>query len=217
MPTREFIIEMMVHYADVLFPFHVESLVEVLPHSGFIVAGEVAPQFGSRVVISGIIGTKGELKLQINTIAQYIGLRGSDPAQVAEEFDALEDLLLHKVGFASQASAKYYQMQFQAIIDSTTRTALADVQRHFSSLPILSELSTTVGHPVTNFGFRLVTPDVAPNATEWFDMRVEPDVLQPNQSYLVYLVYRSSNRLEIVGFARDITKTISKVLKVIEG
>jgi len=218
MNIREARVELSVRYSGVLFPFRIESLAETLPHLGFVVGGEIQSRFPARLIVSGVIASKGDLSVQINTERQYWGLIGHEHEAVTTEFQAVEDLIEGKLGFPSRKNAMFYETQAQFFLDASPgKRPIAEIQRHLGSLTSFGQWGSLLGRPVAHFGLRLVPTDALPNSPNWFDLRIEPEVLQPEFVYVVHLIFRDASREDVLALARRGASFAEDAVKLIEG
>ncbi len=218
MNIREARVEFSVRYAGVLFPFRIESLSEALPHLGFVVGEEIQSRFSARLIVSGAIATKGDLAVQVNSERQYWGLIGRDHAVVTTEFLAVEDLVEGKLGFPSRQNAMFYETQAHFFFDASPgKRPIAEIQRRFTELPSLGRFGSVLGRPVANWGFHLVPPDAAPNSPNWFEIRIEPEILQPELVYVVHVIFRDAKRDDVLALARRGTDLAEEAVKLVEG
>ena len=217
MNIREARSEFSVRYAGVLFPFRIESLSEALPHLGFVVGDEIQARFSARLSVSGAIATKGDLAVQVNSERGYWGLIGHDPEGVTAEFLAVEDVVEGKLGFPSRQEAMFYETQAQFFLDAAPgKRPIAEIQRHFTELRSLGRYGSLLGRPVANWGFHLVPPDISPNSPNWFEIRVEPEILQPEVVYLVHVVFRDAKREDVLALARRGIQLAEEAVKLVE-
>jgi len=206
-----------VRYNTVLFPFDVTRFVQVLPESGYVVRDElVGPvPFGARVRVTGSVAHKGEIVLAINMDRNSVGIDAIDVDTLVSEMDALEDLLLDRLGFDSQKSAFFYELLAEAEV-STDRSPAEVLGSKFIQQGIFRSLSTAIGEPTTNFGFRLVPTNANPNQPEWHDIRIQPDVARATTHYYLATVFRSAERSKVMDFASRLTGILSDALTELE-
>jgi hypothetical protein len=217
MDMREARVELTVRYLGVLFPFRIESLGQVLPHLGFVVGEDIQPRFSARLSVSGTLATKGDLAVQINSERQYWGMIGHDHDHVITEFLAVEELIEDKLAFPSRQKAMFYEIQEQFFLEALPgKSPIAEIQHHFTQLPSLGRLGSLLGKPVANSGFHLVPPNVPPNNADWFEIRIEPDILQPELVYLVHAIFRNTKRDDVLALASRGPHLAEEAIRLIE-
>lgn len=216
MATREPLVDLSVQYRPPLFPFRIESFTEVLPHLGFVVPEQIQRQFNARLRLDGPIGMKGEIRLWANTDRRTIGVRGHEHDHVTDEFVAMEEALDERLNFKSSERAEFYEIQMQALVEAREHSPLAVTQRQFEGADLWRRLGAVLGQPVINFGFRIVPPGRVPNSINWFDIRIEPEVLQPDRLYLVQVVLREAEREQVIQTSRKGPGFIEEIVRAVE-
>lgn len=214
---RDQLFDLSVRYSLPLFPVNIERLVRLLPQLGYLVPEPIEPDFGVRSIGSGTLATKGEVRLRISGPYGSVAIRGSDSVEVLNEFGAIEDLLLNEMGIQQTSDVSFYELQSQAAIEARAGSPLKTITERCAPTPVLDQFASVLGQSVCNFSFRLVPPGTSPNSTEWFDVRIEPHILQPNRLYSIHCVFRNSERLKVFNIAKQGFGLFERLIRVAEG
>ncbi|GEM_PF-6135832 len=209
-----------VRYDSILFPFNIESLIQKLPSLGYILTSEASRAitnvpFQGGLGISGKLATKGDITFWVGHDRNSLGMLGSDCKMLVEEMEALEKLISEEVKFSSQENALFYEMQYEVTVESEANP-LDAIEKQFSGLPIISEMSDILANPVTNFAFRLVPLHMEPNIPDWFEVRIEPQVLQPTKFWLVHILYRNQDRNKTFEISENALSLAERLLFAVE-
>ena len=208
---RESLADVHFRLSGVLLPFRIESLAGVVPELGWVLVEAPERPFMARVDFSGRLASKGDLALHVSSQWRNLGVRGPHAKEVVEALNELENLLGDRLGIEAGKAADFYELQWQARLAVQGASPMRRLQAQFSDHPGLRKVEKVLGRPVTGFGYRLVPPDTEPNSTNWFDIRIEPDVLNPHAEVYVHATLRDENRKRVLETAENIERTVAEL------
>jgi len=198
----------------VIFPLTWHEFLNTLEKKGYELASQLPfPYPTGRFSASGPIARKGKTSIFVNTGANIIRIFDISIKSAGEEFDELLKLLVSDYGVDLNAFARFYS--FTASYKFNTDKQASQTISDFCIFPSLGEISKIIGKDVIPFGFRLGAADVLPNDENWFDIRIEPDVLR-NDCYTIEIVFRNSDKEIIEEFINTIESNLNKIIDLIE-
>ena len=56
-----------------------------------------------------------------------------------------------------------------------------------------------------------------PNQEEWLDITIEPDLIKPDSTYNIAVIFRSSQKKKVQQFGKDLETRLSKTIGAIES
>ncbi len=205
-----------VRYGTVLFPFDTLQFLQALERHGFVATEEIGNvPFGARFTVSGIVARKAQASVRIDADKQVVGILSPSIDQTVEEYLLLEKLVSDEFGIDSSTLASFYEFLCSGDVKAK-KSPVKQFDAHFANLPITQDLSTIIGKQSLLFGLRLVPKDGTPNSKYWFDIRIEPSIHVPTEKYDFQVVYRNSQRDDVLAFAKKINQTVGSLISVLE-
>lgn len=205
-----------VTYQSLFLPFEEAALLELLPGAGYVLTDTIPPMpIRATISVSGTIARKGEVALRINPDRRFIAIDAPDPQLAISEFEALEQLLQDRFDLVSEEVAQFYEL----ICDLAYRSEgnpLMKIEDRFEDSAVFSQFSKILGEPTTNFGVRLVPAGAEPGATNWYNIRMEPQVSAPSSRYSVNVVYRHESRAQVLHFAKSLGDIVTRLIHALE-
>lgn len=206
-----------VRFLTALYPFDELTFINALPELGYVLSERAPiPPFGGRIAIRGEIAAKGDIRIMLNSDLRTLELIGRDIGSLLDEFGNLEKILLDKFGLDARQNAYFYELLADVSV-AGKQSPLQSLGRRLESLELLKELGGILKHPVTNFGMRLAPPDTEPNSADWFDIRIEPEVLRPRSHYSILIVYRQRERDKVFSFGQTLLQMLEHLIICLEG
>ena len=205
-------------YDTVLFPFRVDQLMELLPTIGYVLSDQaerLIPHAG-RLDVEGILARKLNIGLSVDTHRQVVGVVAPDAETCVKEFSSLEALLKQRLGVDEQGLSKYHELIADAFI-AADGSPLDMWGQQFSESPLVGKLSELVGKDLATYGIRVSPRGSVPNQEKWFDLKVEPSVLSPTDTHYLKLVFRDSERAEVINLAESLDNLILAILEQMES
>lgn len=218
-PTREkryASVRMTVSLTPVIFPLDFADLAQALKNKGYDVTVELPPAgVGRRVGGAGTIAKKGEVSVAADSDRRFVGVDGRSPKDVLSSFEELTQVLKGELWIDVHAQAAYYEVIMRLNVlahGNPTET----IGRFFQSLESVQFLESIIGEPASLFTIRLIPKGKLPGDTEWFDIRIEPDVSRPKSAFMVEVVYRKANYKQVEDFLNTIEQKIDTILNKLE-
>jgi len=194
-------------FLNVLYPIDVAVLLRELPQIGYVVP---------RKVIKGVLepgealAIKGDIELLINQDNKTIGVEGREVIGVINAFKELREFWLEKLSPSPEAETHYIEMGGQGYV-LTDRNPMTVFSAFWADSEKLSMLRRVIGFDIMNFGVRLVSKNNEVNSPDWFDLRIQPQVISSENQYYVNLVWRCKDMkvaLENLEKIDDITLSV---------
>jgi len=210
-------VHLAVRYKTLHFPIDPVELAHIVPEAGYVVADRdlLSVPFGARVAISGPVATKGDTELRINSERGILATRGRDADSVVDEFEALEGFLEEQFAFDSQGASRFYELLAELTVTSA-ENPLSVMARQSEGVAVLQRLGEVLGFPVSNFTLRAVGTGQEPNDNNWSEVRIEPSIPDTTTRFFVSIVFRNEERDLVVGFARNLTQTVDRLIEEVE-
>lgn len=210
-----------VRYASVIFPFDIVAFLKAISRHGYLLPepllrAVLSLPAGARLEPSGVVATRGEVAVALNTERQTLVLHGPEPQEALGQMHWTEELLNDQLGFDSPSLAQFYEFTAGVSIKAT-KNPLDSWKLHMGQLPFVQHASEIVGTNVAPFGLRLFADGHSPTEAQWFDIRIEPQVQNPATHHYVEIVFRHPARDELFDFVRGLDDTLRKLLSLLEG
>jgi hypothetical protein len=202
----------------VIFPIDQRDFFEGLRGIGFTVAREPPSgvPFGITATIGGNVARIDGMVLDMDIDRQVIGLQGPSMELVIEKFGQVEKLLNDRFGLNLAQNIRFYEI----IASFQLETGKVPVDT-LGKLPgfeqVVKSFGSVMGRAVVPFALRVRLSDSLPNDEEWFEMTIEPLVINPKLRYYITTVFRSPDRNKVLGFARELQIKIPDVVKSLES
>ena len=200
----------------VLFPIDFRELRHALAKNGY----ELSPVRGripsppARIAFSGDIARKGETTVIFESDSGEIGVVGRSLQEATASFEELAKVINSELGVSLHESVRFYWCVVHYKVDTgkTPRNEIAKAENK----DYTTRFSEVLGEDLSSFSIRLAPRDVIPNQESWFDIAIEPDLMN-DKLYHVGVVFRSPDRGKTETFVRDLENTLLKLIGVIEA
>lgn len=199
-------------FGNVLYPIDLPILLRLLPTIGYVV--------GKRV-LKGVLepgeslALKGNVELILNQDNKTMGVQGREISEVVDGFSELRNFWLDQLSPSPSAETHYIELGGEGIVRSQ-KNPTEVFTGFWAQFERIQRLSKTVRFGVVNFGLRLVPQNVDPNNTDWFDLRIQPQVISSANQYYVNIVWRSKNMETALDNFRKVNETIGAVIREVE-
>jgi len=199
-----------------IFPIDFRELRHVLAKNGY----ELSPIRGripfppAQIAFSGDVARKEEITVTIETDSGEIGVVGRSLQKVKEAFKELGEISKTELGINLHENVKFYSyaVHYRINTGKTPRIEIAKAENK----DCIARFSKVLGQDISSFSVRVSPKNAVPNQESWFDIAIEPDVLD-EKSYHVGVVFRTPNRVTAETFVRDLENKLVKLLEIIEA
>jgi hypothetical protein len=202
----------------VFFPIDFQEFISILEREGYRLPRPFPeiPSPPARIGYGGVIGLKKDHSVHIDTDRQIIGVEAKSIEVLLGSFRTLIDIIQNEIGVEVDKNAKYAELIARFSVESG-KSPISEIQRAFEKNRKLSQFSNALTEEVSLFNFRIVPKGTVPEASDWFEIAIEPAILKPNTTYLVSIVYRKENTSRVEDFTRGLGTTILRLIEAIEG
>jgi hypothetical protein len=155
------------------------------------------------------LGTKNDVRVELNHIAQALNVVGTKPKSVTEIFTEITSIL-PDIGYELDKISLLYEIVTSIIIksdDKPIEILKKSVNLNLASLSIdklnLDIIGMRIGGENTEKG-------------KSFALSIEPNVTSPNSRFLVRVQYRSKETTDIESFYKDLDTRIIDLISQME-
>lgn len=199
----------------VLFPLSWNELSDTLEKNGY----EINPQLPSprpigRLSITGEIARKGKTIVIFDSSGMQIQILDISLKSANDELASIIKNLDDDYKINLYDLVKYYNYHSNYIYLSKKNTLKTiGNQCGFSKL---DDISKILEEKLTPMGLRLCLADTSPNTENWFDIKIEPEVLR-NKDYSIEIVYRNKKIDSYKKFIESIEGKLDKIITQLEA
>jgi len=203
----------------VLAPFDTAELIDLLMRAGYT---RIAPQTpmgrqpGIRFTFTGSIARKGEIIIDVNDERGVLGATSPLPALTIQGLNELLQIVKTNLKADPESMAAFYELIGHVEVE-TQLNPLEKIGQVFEKSKAIEEFSKILGEDVSLFSLRLAPKGEIPNQTEWFDITIEPHLIQTTSTYSIAAVYRSRDKSKVQKFTEEFLSRITEILNVIEA
>jgi hypothetical protein len=199
-------------FMNVLYPLDIPILLRLLPNIGYVVPKKV---FKGIVEPGEALAIKGNMELVLNQDNKTLGVQGRDISEVVEGFNELRNFWTEELNPSPVAETHYIELGGEGIVMSNTN-ATGVFNDFWNRFEIMQKLSKIIGFDVTNYGLHLATRNTDPNNTEWFDLRIQPQVISSANKYYINIVWRSRDMDKVLNGFTKLNDMIGALIKEVE-
>jgi len=202
----------------VFFPIDQHDFFAGLREIGFTILREAPRDVppGITAAVAGPVARVNAMVLDMDIDRQVIGLQGPITEAVIDKFGQVEGLLNDRFALNLAQNTRFYE----TIASFQLETGKEPV-RTFSKLSGLDRLvdsfGTVMGRTVVPFGLRMCLSGSLPGDEEWFEMTIEPLIINPKVRYYVSTIFRSPQHNKVVDFTKALQTRISDVVRSLES
>lgn len=199
----------------ILFPIGFRDLRQSLAKNGYELSrGEDIPAPPARVGFGGEIARKGEVRVYGDSDAGEIGTVSRTLHDAYASFDGLSSIIQAELGIDLHENVRFYWIVSHYKADSG-KMPYKEICKTGND-KFIKEFSEILGGNVSPFSVRLSPKETIINQENWFDIAIEPDVLN-EKLYHIGVVFRNASREKTEAFAKDIEKNLLKLISAIEA
>lgn len=199
----------------VLFPIDFRELRHALAKNGYELSpAERIPSPPTRLRFGGNVARKGETTVIVESDSGEIGVVGRYLQEAKDSFEELANVIDSELGISLYENVRFYWYIVHYEID-TGKTPRKEIPKT-ENKDYFEKFSRVLGEDFCSFSIRLAPKDAIPNRESWFDIAIEPAILNENL-YHVGVVFRDPDKGKTETFVRDLENIILKLIKVIEA
>jgi hypothetical protein len=144
-----------------------------------------------------------------------MSLDGDNPADVMAEFEELENELSTVLKFNSRDSARFYEIDAQALVSSESQT-LESMRNYYGGSELNKLVEGAMGCPVSQYAFRACSPTANPHDPDWYELLFESSI-RGAFSFFSVLTFRNPERSIVWDIASRYEYILRGVADGIEG
>lgn len=199
----------------VIFPIDLRELRRALAKNGYELpdVGQIPPP-PTRIKFDGDIARKAETTVMAESASGEIGVAGRSLQEATDSFEELTRIIDSELGISLQENVKFYWCiaHYRINTGKIPRDEIAKAENK----DYITRFNEILGKSLSSFSIRLALKDAIPNQKSWFDIAIEPDVIN-EKFYHVGVVFRNPDRGETETFVRDVENTLLRLIRIIEA
>lgn len=211
-------IRLALRFNYVIFPLDQRDFFAGLRDIGFIIVKELPRNVppGMTATVAGAIARVDGMVLDMDMDRQVIGLEGSSVELVIEKFGQVESLLSDRFGLDLGQNTMFYETiaSFQL---QTGREPISTMSKLPGFERTIDCFGTVMGRTVTPLAIRMRLSESLPSDKEWFEITIEPFMINPKARYYVSTIFRSPERNKVVDFTKQLQTRVSEVVNSLEN
>jgi len=200
----------------VIFPIDFRELRHALAKNGYELSsvGERIPSPPARIRFSGDVARKGETSVIFESESGVVAVVGKSLQEVKDSFEELARVIDSELGVNLHGNIKYYSYNVHYKVDTgkTPRNEIAKAENK----DYIARFGQALGKDLSSFSIRLVPKDAIPNQENWFDIAIEPDVMN-DKLYHVGVIFRNPNKGKTERFVKDLENALLRLIGIIEA
>lgn len=203
-------------YSTTLFPVDILTLLDALPHEGWVVPTKHSPEGGMSLEQSP---SKGNNRLVINQGSKTIGITGGDVQEVLQGFRDFKQRLLSLWDFSSEVKTDYVELRYVGWIkgQSNPVEVFANLWRNNPASKqigsILSKYMPAQGLQFGAYGIRFARLGQDANRPAWSELTLVPEPSSGHVRYAFDLIFRDP----VAAVVEDVTERANDMMKAILG
>jgi len=198
----------------VIFPIDFRELRRVLAKYGYELPHiDRLPPPPTRIAFGGNIARKGETIIVAESEIGEIGVVSRSLQEAKKSFEELANIINSELGISLYENVRFYWYIVHYKVDTgkIPRSQLAKIEND----RYINRFSEILGKDLSMFSIRLSPKDATPNSENWFDIAIEPDLMD-ERLYHVGIVFRNPSKSETETFVSNLEDNIIKLLQAIE-
>jgi len=197
-----------------LYPLTFHELADSLEKRGYEISSSLPfPRPLGRWTGAGEIARKGKTVVQIDASAQALTVLDISIKSALDSFDEIIKMLIEDHNVDLNEFARFYR--FSATYESPTKKQAYETIATTLNFPILGNLEKIMGEKVWPFELRFGGAGFKVNSENWFDITVRPNY-ERNDSYIIVVVYRNSDRAKTQKFVKSFEEKVTKIIRLID-
>lgn len=200
----------------VIFPIDFRELRHALARNGYELSPPIRghlPPPPARIGFGGDFARKGETTVQVETDSGEIRVVGRSLQKTKVAFEELEKILKAELRRNLHENVKYYECVVHYKVDTgkIPRDQIVKAENE----EYIKRFGQVLGENLSTFSIRFGPKDAVPNSDSWFDIAIEPDIIDA-KLYHVGVVFRSPDRGRTETFVRNLENNLLKLIGIIE-
>ena len=203
----------------ILFPFDVIELVKQLAKTGYKITIPPPPKItpkNIRLTAKGRIAQKGDTEIELNDERGILAATSSSPELAIKCMNEVLQLMKNNLKVNLDEMAFFYELIGSFDIE-TDKNPLEIIAKINENEEYIDQFSKVLGENISNYTLRLVPRGQVPNQTEWFDVTIEPDVIEATSTYRTQIIFRSKEKIKVENFTQNLMRNITGIINIIEG
>ncbi len=195
---------------SVMFPIDGVQLLRALSKEGFI-----PPEVPEGARVAGAEARKGETRIRFDAEKMVLAAIASNPKDAVGQLEWLEKLAKTEFRVDTESIAHYYELVVTMVVKAR-RSPMEVWAAMAPDIPALTRLSDVFGRQLAPFGLRLFEPGHEPNSTEWFEVKVEPQLPNSTSQHFFQIILRNPRRQIVLDYGRRLEETVSRLFAALE-
>ena len=196
-------------------PIDIDDLAAILPKYGYQVSPPPVLPVGTGITLEippGPIAQLGDSTIDADMRRGIIGLNASSVQEVVSGFRQLVSIMQTELNVNIDDHTWFVEFACDLNIRGNDRAidALRNVKTNVAEVT-----AKAFGEPMGIFSLRLGSKEHDPSGPDWFDLRIEPLLRNP-QVYFVAIVYRNSNVNRVLKTAELTEDNIGTIIDSLE-
>ncbi|MDH5266104.1 MAG: hypothetical protein OEW62_00345 [Candidatus Bathyarchaeota archaeon] len=201
-------------FNTILYPLTFEEIVESLEKKGYEISPALPfPRPPGRMTGTGEIARKGKTVIQVDTSAQFLTIVDISIKSALTCFDEIANILKEDHDVDVNDIARFYS--FVATYEFPTKKQAYKTIAKALRFSIFDDLEKIMDEKIWPFGLRFGGADLRVNSENWFDITVRPN-FERNDSYVISVVFRNSDRVKTRKFVESFEERMAKVIGLID-
>lgn len=202
---------------DVLFPIDGSELAEALARVGYSIQPKLPPaRARMRISFSGEIARKNGIAIDGNSDRGILGVTAKSYDSAMTAYDEVRAIISNELKIDIEERSRFFEIIAEYKFDSV-KNPLASIGKAFGGTRTLKDMSDIFSHRTSMYSLRLVSEGKVPNQEEWLDITIEPDLIKPDSTYNIAVVFRSSQKKIVGQFGKDLETRLSRAIDAIES
>lgn len=202
-------------FGYIIFPFGTGELINSIARTnlGYVLAPPPKlppPPLGGSFDWSGVVGKKGNVVIEFDSVSQVIGVDGRDISELINVFSEVLDIVKVSIEPGLENQAIFYEL----VSNYSVETGENPLERLGKIKPeggLNEKINNIIQEPVLTYNFHIYGEDKKIQSTEWFDINIQPITLKSTKTFDVMTVYRSKDRSKVEKFVSNYEDYLRKI------
>lgn len=210
-----------VRYKYIIFPFVTGELQNALAKTKMdyilIPPPKTPPTpIGASLDWTGIIGKKGNVAIQFDSVTQVIGVEGNEPAESVNVFLEILDIIKASLEPTIDDNAIFYELSAQYSIE-TGESPLESLGKIKPEGKLHENIEKIIQEPVSNYDFHIYASDKKIQSTDWLDIQIQPATRGSEKTFIVLVVYRNKDKSKVEKFVSNHEDYLRKIFNELKN
>lgn len=199
----------------VIFPLDFRDLRYALAKNGYELSPvKDLPPPPALIGFGGEIARIKETRVLADSEAGEIAVTSRLLGEACQSFEDLANIIASELGLDLHSKVKYYQVTVHYRV-TTGKTPFEEISKA-ENKEFMTKFSEIMKEDLSSFSIRLCPKGAVPNSENWFDIAIEPEVID-ERFYHVGVVFRSSKRDKTEAFVKNLESNLLKLIGLIEA